>query len=142
METGHCYCGAVQYELDGPIGPLVNCHCRSCRRAHGAAFATVAMLASAAFRIRSGSDDLAEIASGEGFRSFCRRCGGRLFNRPAGNPGITMLAVSTLDAEPATAAIMHVNVESKAPWYEIRDDLPQYPGLPPLPGGPGNGEPD
>ncbi len=41
---GQCACGAVQYEVDSPLGPLVNCHCRSCRRAHGAAFATSALV--------------------------------------------------------------------------------------------------
>jgi hypothetical protein len=26
---------------------------------------------------------------------------------------------------------MHINTESKAAWYEIRDSLPQHPSLPP-----------
>lgn len=72
-----------------------------------------------------------EYRTREGARYFCERCGGRLFNPPASNPGITMLMVASLDDEPTVGAIVHVNVESKAPWYEILDDLPQFEGLPP-----------
>ena len=51
--TGRCYCGVVQYRLEGDLGPLVNCHCQYCRRAHGAAFATVTLVQSADFRFTS-----------------------------------------------------------------------------------------
>jgi len=131
--TGGCYCGAVRYEVQGRLGPAVNCHCRFCRRVHGAAFATVALVRSDEIRIEGAA--LREYPSGEGSRFFCGECGGRLFNRPASDPGLTMLAIATLDEEPAESPVMHVNVESKAPWYTIRDELPQYPGLPPGAGG-------
>lgn len=42
-----------------------------------------------------------------------------------------MLLVASLNDEPQGTPMMHINVESKAPWYEILDDLPQYQGLPP-----------
>jgi hypothetical protein len=131
MQTGRCYCGAVRYELDGPVGPLVNCHCRFCRRAHGAAFVTSALVRSAQLRIVSGEARLTEYKTREGSRTFCERCGGRLFHRAASNRELTMLIVATLDEEPKAAPVVHVNVGSKALWYEILDDLPQHEGLPP-----------
>ena len=85
-------------------------------------------------RMTSGEAQLREYATREGYRYFCERCGGRLFNRPASNPEITILMVSSLDDEPEVGPVMHLNVESKAPWYEILDDLPQYDGLPPQAG--------
>jgi hypothetical protein len=129
--TGRCYCGAVQYRLEGALGPLVNCHCRDCRRAHGAAFATAAVVRSGDLHLTAGESLLKEYRTGGGARYLCERCGGRLFNRPASNPELTMLLVASLDDEPETGPVMHVNVESKAPWYEIRDDLPRFDGLPP-----------
>lgn len=36
--TGQCLCGAISYEINGELGPVVNCHCLKCRRWHGAAF--------------------------------------------------------------------------------------------------------
>lgn len=131
MPTGRCHCGAVRYEVDVPLGPLVNCHCRDCRRAHGAAFATSALVRSAGLRVTGGAAQLRERATPEGSRFFCERCAARLFNRPASNPGITMILVASLDEEPRERPVMHINVASKAPWYEILDDLPQHAGLPP-----------
>jgi hypothetical protein len=127
MQTGQCYCGAVRYELDGELGALVNCHCRSCRRVHGAAFSTVALVRSAEFRVTAGASDVRERRHAGGARTFCVHCGGRLWNRPAANDAWLALVVATLDVEPETPPI----VESKAPWYHIADALPQYPGFPP-----------
>lgn len=131
MHTGHCLCGEIRYEIEGEIGPAVHCHCRYCRRAHGAAFATVAMVPSSALRFVAGSDRLKELqTAGVGRRAFCERCGTRLYNRPESAPGLTMLVVSSLDDESDVRPTMHVNLESKAPWYEIRDELPCFEGLP------------
>jgi hypothetical protein len=131
MRTGRCYCGAVRYRLDGALGPAANCHCRFCRRVHGAAFVTAAVVRSANLHLTTGEGAVREYRTREGARYFCERCGGRLFNRPASNPGITMLMLASLDDEPEAGPVVHINVESKAPWYEILDDLPQFPGLPP-----------
>lgn len=129
--TGRCCCGAVQYELTGDLGPLVNCHCRYCRRAHGSAFATLSLVQSAEFRFTSGQADVEEYRHAEGSRVFCKRCGGRFFNRPASSHKFLSLVIASLDEEPQVGPVMHINVESKAGWYEIGDDLPRYAGLPP-----------
>src|SRR5262245_17292548 len=125
--TGRCYCGVVQYVVEGEVGPIVHCHCRYCRRAHGAAFATMGRVRSADFRITAGAAAVREHANPEGYRYFCERCGGRLFNRPRSTTDFLVLAVATLDDEPAARPLMHINVESKAGWYDILDDLPQFP---------------
>ena len=62
---------------------------------------------------------------------FCRVCGARLFNRSASHPEATSLVVTSLSPEPAVAPVAHMNTESKAPWYEILDDLPQFASFPP-----------
>lgn len=28
---GGCLCGAIRYEISGPLRPVINCHCRMCR---------------------------------------------------------------------------------------------------------------
>jgi hypothetical protein len=129
--TGRCYCGVVRYRLDGELGPLVNCHCRHCRRAHGAAFATVTRVDRADFHVTAGDEAVREYRNPEGVRYFCDRCGGRLFNRPESTDAFLMLVVATLDAEPDARPAMHVNVDSKAPWYDILDAAPQHGALPP-----------
>jgi hypothetical protein len=133
VHTGGCFCSAVRYEARGAIGPLVNCHCQYCRRFHGAAFVTVAMVQASDFEVTSGASALVTRANAEGSRHYCSECGSRLFNRPESTDAFLMLVVGSLDDPPATGAVMHVNTESMAPWYEIHDSLPQYPGLPPIP---------
>lgn len=39
---GSCLCGTVQYEATRLAGPIVHCHCRTCRKAHSAAFTSTA----------------------------------------------------------------------------------------------------
>jgi len=124
--TGRCLCGGIRYELDSEIMALVNCHCQFCRRAHGAAFVTTTPVPSDALRIVAGSE---LVANYEG-RYFCRTCATRLFNRTASMPGTTALMVTSLDEEPAVAPAAHFNIESKAPWFEIRDDAPRFDAFP------------
>ena len=84
-----------------------------------------------AFRIVRGEEAIARHVG----RSFCRVCGARLFNRSEDHPGVTMLIVTSLDEEPTASPVMHLNLESKAPWFEILDDCPRYqafaPGMEP-----------
>ena len=41
------------------------------------------------------------------------------------------VAMGTLAETPSIRPSMHVFVGSKAPWYEITDDLPRFEGAPP-----------
>ena len=42
-----------------------------------------------------------------------------------------MLILGSLDEDPPVRPSMHINLESKASWYEILDDLPRFKALPP-----------
>ena len=41
------------------------------------------------------------------------------------------IALATLDDDPGVRPACHIFVRSKAPWFEITDELPQYPEYPP-----------
>ena len=41
--------------------------------------------------------------------------------------------LGTLDTPLGQGPQAHIYVDSKADWWEIRDDLPQYPEAPPRP---------
>lgn len=131
-QTGRCLCGTVQYELSSEIGPLVNCHCRFCRRAHGAAFVTITWVRRDDVHFITGEDAVKEFrTAGVGQRCFCERCGTRLYNRAESNPDFVALVIASLDEDPSQEPVIHVNVESKAGWYEILDGKPQFATLPP-----------
>ena len=57
--VGGCQCGLVRYEVTAELGPVFHCHCAFCRRIHGAAFTTIALLPREAFDWLSGSGHVA-----------------------------------------------------------------------------------
>ncbi len=124
---GSCLCGGVRYEVTGPLGRVVNCHCSMCRKATGAAFRTRARVESGAFRWLAGEELVSQYASSPGERrTFCRVCGATLPTFFLDRPGEIGLPLGTLDDDPGVKPSAHVFVDSKAPWWEITDDLPHY----------------
>jgi hypothetical protein len=129
MLTGRCLCGRVRYEIRGKIGPVANCHCVSCRKAQGAAFATNAPVRAKYFELVSGADCVAEFESSPGkMRCFCKTCGSPLWSKRATDPDTIRIRLGLLDADPERRPFSHVWVSEKAPWYEIGDALPQSHG--------------
>jgi hypothetical protein len=118
----------VRFALHGKLGPAIYCHCESCRRASGAAFA-----ANAPVRLRyvewlAGREGITEYESTPGkFRAFCGRCGSPVYSRFVSDPEILRIRLGTLDGDPQRRAFAHFWVSDKAPWFEITDGLPQYP---------------
>ena len=124
---GSCLCGGVQYRIDGEIPQIVLCHCARCRKATGSAFAAVAPVPSEQFHLQAGQALLSEFESSPGvFRVSCRTCGSPLYSRRASQPDQVRVRIGTLDTVPAAAAMMHIFTGSKAPWFEIHDNAPQY----------------
>ncbi|ROT98812.1 GFA family protein [Marinobacter sp. R17] len=127
MMTGQCLCGGIQYEYAGRLGPIALCHCSQCRRAQGSAFAANSPVQKVHFRVTRGDELVKEFESRPGkYRAFCRECGSPLYSRVDAIPGILRLRVGTLDGPVNQSPAYHVYVGSKADWYTITDDLPQY----------------
>lgn len=126
MIQGSCLCGKVRYEIDGSLSRVSHCHCSQCRKAHGAAFGTYARVERADFKLLSGERDIVSYSSSPGVqRTFCGRCGSTLQFVRESRPESFSLALGTLDTDPGVRPQHHIFVGSKAPWYEIADQLPQ-----------------
>lgn len=128
MLTGHCLCGDVRFEIHGKLGPVVYCHCESCRRASGTAFGANADVRVESLKWVSGREAIREYASSPGkLRSFCSRCGAPVYSRRPDAPGIVRIRLGVLDGDPGRRPLAHFFVSEKAPWYDIADALPQHP---------------
>lgn len=131
MLRGSCLCGGVEYEIRGELSGALNCHCSMCRKAHGAAFRSRASVRVADFRWVRGAHLLTWFESSRGnWRGFCQVCGSPLLSRFDQNPAVYGLPLGALDDDPRLKPACHVFVGSKAPWYDITDDLPQFQALP------------
>ena len=132
---GTCLCGSLQYEITQPFNFMAHCHCSRCRRHHGAPFATFVGAPLAAFRWISGAENVGEYPSEHGgTRRFCRTCGSvaPLLIEPI---GMAMLAAGNIVEDTEIRPQFHIFAGSKAPWFEITDDLPQHEANPPEFGG-------
>jgi hypothetical protein len=146
MVRSSCLCGDVGWEIDGPLELMSHCHCSRCRKAHGVAFATYAAVPESALRL-AGRENITRWESSPGFdRCFCRRCGSVVPSDPI--DGRFFVPAGNLHDDPGVRPLAHIFVGSKAPWWEIRDDLPQFEAYPegfdapvipdrPAPAGPG-----
>lgn len=129
--TGKCLCAAIAYEITGPLGPIVNCHCSMCRRWHGAAYRTRCTVAASQFKWTKGEAMLAQYdSSANVIKTFCKQCGSNLISLYKNDPEHIGLPIGGLEQDPGTRPIAHIYVDDKSPWYEITDQLPVYHGLP------------
>ena len=135
MLRGGCLCGGIRYEIVGPVGEALYCHCSMCRKSHGAAFSTFARLTAGDFRIVAGEDQVRSYRSSAPIeRTFCATCGARLTVRFDGMPDTVWVSLATFDEDPGVRPGAHMFVGSKAAWDEISDGLPQFPTYGPMGG--------
>jgi hypothetical protein len=127
MLEGGCLCGSVRYEVHTNIKWATHCHCSMCRRQHGAAFATYATVGRKHVRVKDPEGRLARFSSSPSVtRTFCGRCGSSLFWEDTRYPKLIEVTLGTLDGDPRHAPDAHIFVASRAPWWDIADDLPRY----------------
>ncbi len=123
--TGGCNCGAVKYEVHGPLGPVTNCHCGQCRRFHGHVGAYTVARRDAFALLEQGR--LKWFRSSEQTRrGFCETCGSSLFWQSVDDDEI-YIAAGTLDEAGGLKTVAHIFVAHKGAYYDIDDGLTQFP---------------
>lgn len=123
---GGCFCGAVRYEVDGEVGNVTVCHCRSCQKI-AAAPALPWFTVSANALQWQGAAPL-EFASSPGVtRGFCAACGTPLSYRSDQAPGELDVTLCSLDDPAALPPRDHTWTSHRLPWEVIGDGLAQFP---------------
>ena len=124
--TGKCFCGAISYQIDGPLRNGRACHCSRCRKAFSGASSAYAEL-SPGSRLTwgSGSESLVTHGTGEAWSlAFCGICGSTLCGMWNGEVhGVTLGCV---EGDPGVEIEIHIFVVSNAPWDHIGGDSPQF----------------
>lgn len=122
--TGGCLCGAVRYEVHGPLRPVVYCYCEQCRKTSGHFVAASACDPQELVLIEDSGLRWFD-SSLHAQRGFCSTCGGNLFWRLAKGGHVSIMA-GTIDPPTGLKAIAHIFVGSMSDYHQIADGLPQY----------------
>ena len=127
MIKGNCLCGGIRYEYYGEIEEISMCHCSQCRKAQGSAFVAISPVESTKFQIIKGEHLLKEYrGTPHKARFFCSNCGSPIYSARDDLPEVKRLRLGTLDTLVQCSNKYHVHIASKAPWYELIDQLPKY----------------
>ncbi|MBN9068423.1 MAG: GFA family protein [Rhizobiales bacterium] len=123
--AGRCLCGAVGYLVADAFLYAANCHCSNCRRTTGSAFKPFAGIEREKLAVVKGEDGLKLYGGKEAHDAHCAVCGSLLYSVVREGQYVHV-AMGTLVDAPAIRPTAHIFVGSKAPWFTITDDLPQY----------------
>ncbi|MGN6466898.1 MAG: GFA family protein [Rhizobiaceae bacterium] len=123
--TGRCLCGAVEYVVVDAFLYSANCHCSNCRRTTGSAFKPFAGIERDKLRVVKGEGNIHRYGSELGHDAHCAACGSLLYSLVRDGRYVHV-AMGTLVDAPSIRPTAHIFVGSKAPWFTITDDLPQY----------------
>ena len=116
---GQCLCGAIRYEVRGPLRPVIECHCKMCQRFSGGRWSSTAARPNDVTIQDDGaltwfrSSDFAS-------RGFCAHCGSSLFYRPDERESLS-IAAGTLDEPTGLSLAIRICTESTGDYYRIGD---------------------
>jgi hypothetical protein len=122
--AGRCECGAVSYEVEDAFRYAANCHCSRCRAATGSAFKSFAGIEREKLTVTGGRDSLFIVGEDDANHTRCAACGSLLYS-VVRDGAYVHVAMGSLRDAPSIRPSEHIFVGSKAPWFEITDDLPQ-----------------
>ena len=126
--TGGCACGKIRYQLESAPLFVHCCHCRSCQRESGAAFALNALIEADRVTLASGDPEpvLTPSDSGKGQTFWrCPECRVALWSNYAGfGKRVRFIRVGTLDEPDALPPDVHIFTRSRQPWVKIRKSTP------------------
>ncbi|MDJ0777527.1 MAG: GFA family protein [Gammaproteobacteria bacterium] len=123
-----CLCGSVSWEISAEPFNAFNCHCKMCRKAHGAAFATYWFVEPEQVSWVGGTDSIVHYRSSPLLtRSFCATCGSVVpYPSEQGSHWVVPGGCHD-DGKPSDC---HIFAAHHAPWFEITGDLPRHDDYP------------
>jgi hypothetical protein len=124
---GHCLCGAIAFEVDGPAQACAVCHCESCRRQCSAPMTAYIGVLDSQWRWLSKPPKIFNSSPGVE-RTFCDNCGSPLSFRSKNMSGVMHFFSAAMEEPEKFAPTLHVAFEEKLPWLQLADGLPTRVG--------------
>ena len=116
-KTGSCLCGAVAFEITGPLRSVIACHCHQCRKQTGTYMSSTAVK-DEQFRLTETRGLKWYRSSNTGRRGFCEQCGSVLFWKGDGYDYIA-IAAGSIDGKLGVTLDGHIFCDSAGDYYQI-----------------------
>jgi glutathione S-transferase len=130
---GGCACGEVRYRLTSDPIVVHCCHCRSCQRESGTAFALNGVIEADRVERVIGMPERVDTpsASGKGQPVFrCPSCKVALWSHYAGaGEKACFIRVGTLDEPDKFPPDVHIFTDSKQPWVVLPEGAESFPSF-------------
>ncbi len=124
--TGSCLCGAVTYQVEGPVRDVFDCHCERCRRFTGHHMAaTAAQPSQVTF---TGAEPTWFSPHETVEYGFCGRCGSSMFWRATNGRSHISIAAGTLDQPTGLRTTAAWWVVEAADYHERASGLVEHEG--------------
>jgi hypothetical protein len=130
---GGCLCGTIRYEVNAEPQRIHNCHCDTCRKVTGSAFATNIFLAKDDIVITQGKPKSFSHIADSGntvVKEFCANCGSQLFGQGTGRPGVKNIKVGSIDDASFVQPIANLYVKRALPFIQIDPSLDCFDEMP------------
>ena len=138
---GSCFCGAVQFTVDGGPEGMGYCHCDSCRRWSASPVNAFTLWKPEAIKVTRGADKIDAFEKNPGYegetvtsiRKWCKTCGGHIFTEHP-TMGLIDVYAAAIPDFPFNAGV-HVHYQESV--LAMKDGLPKMQDLPAEAGGSG-----
>ncbi|MBT7953253.1 MAG: GFA family protein [Gammaproteobacteria bacterium] len=127
---GKCLCGEIEFEIEGTIPNLFQCHCSLCRKQGGVASNAGTIVHESKFSWKSGANKVAYYKKDTGFSSnFCSSCGSPVPNQ-LGDTNKIWIPAGLLEGDEGQQIVAHIYTKSKAGWDNIPDSGQHFDEMP------------
>lgn len=129
---GSCLCGKVRFSTDAEPKVMANCHCSDCRKATGAAYATLMFVERDAVKIEGETKSFDHVSDRgtKMTKHFCPNCGSPMFTTSEGRPTMIGLRAGSLSDTSTFKPKVNVYLSSKIESTPLDPDMPGFDKMP------------
>ena len=130
--SGKCLCGQLAYTADAEPAMVCVCHCKSCQRQAGSAFATLVIIPNETFKMTGQSKDFSQ-PGGSGkavVRHFCPECGSTVALDASALPEMVLITSGTLDDTTFIKPTRNIFCDEGQSWVPLTQNTQNFPGAP------------
>jgi hypothetical protein len=128
--SGGCLCGKIRFTANTEPAFVGVCHCRSCQRNSGSAFAVVLGFPAAAVSMQGELKTDTGDSGKSLYRRFCPECGSSISSEVEMMPGMILLKAGALDDPSAVKPGVQIYCDSAQSWVSLGGEMKTFAKMP------------